>query len=127
MYLNKILNSHIKSFWLFLVFSYFMLFTLSACNIEPNIKKFQNPNSKLYGYKVKNKTIIFPKYIFAHNFTPEGLAVVMQKDGIWVRINQKEQIIEYPYLVNNAPDHYSEGLTRFISDNFKIGFSNQFW
>ncbi len=78
-------------------------------------------NNGLYGFKNKKGTIVIqPQYEMAFDFTNESVAFVFKKDR-WKCINLKNQDLLEPYVFDNGPDAFSEGLARFI-ENQKIGF-----
>lgn len=75
----------------------------------------------LWGYADKEgKVIIKPRFIIANDFSSEGIAAVVDDDG-WVYINTKGENVVRPYVFDNGPDYFREGLARFITDN-KFGF-----
>lgn len=81
---------------------------------------FQDSN-ELYGYKDQNGKVVIPsQFILANDFLPSGIAAVVAKEG-WVYINSFGKIILTPYMMDNGPDYFSEGLARYV-ENGKIGY-----
>lgn len=73
------------------------------------------------GYRDNQGTVIIKqKYILAHDFSPEGIATVIDNTG-WGYINRKSVIIIRPFVFDNGPDPFQESLARFITDG-KCGF-----
>ncbi|MFC2088987.1 WG repeat-containing protein [Calditrichota bacterium] len=77
-----------------------------------------------FGYKDKNDNIvILPKFYMALDFTLFGIAAVVDDTG-WVYINSSGEKIIRPFVVDNSPDYFSDGLARYV-DNNKIGFFDE--
>jgi hypothetical protein len=76
-----------------------------------------------YGYKDENgKIIIDTEYAMAPKlFDKKIIAVASDK---WYFINQENEKILEPFVFDNLPDVFSNGLARFI-ENEKIGFFNE--
>lgn len=68
----------------------------------------------------KGRIVIEPKFVIAHDFSPEGIAAVADKNG-WAYINMAGNVVIRPFVFDNAPDPFNEGLARFSVDN-KFGF-----
>ncbi len=76
-----------------------------------------------YGYKdAHGKVIIAPVFIIANEFSKEGIASVLDQDG-WAFINMTGDIIVRPFVIDNGPDYFLEGVARFTL-NGKFGFFN---
>lgn len=89
---------------------------------EQNVYPFQE-NEK-WGYKDNSGTIVIKAgFLLATHFTDEGIAAVVDDTG-WVYINKKGDRILRPFIVDNGPDYFKEGLARF-DKNGKIGFFNK--
>lgn len=58
--------------------------------------------------------VTWSRYGIAHIITPDG----------WVAIDRKRRVKYRPFLYDNGPDYYVEGLMRFIEGD-KIGFVNE--
>jgi hypothetical protein len=66
------------------------------------------------------RTVIAPQYVQAGAFSPEGLAPVVDQEG-WLYIDLKGRPLVRPFVFDNGPDYFEEGLSRFVADG-KIGF-----
>ena len=53
-----------------------------------------------------------------------GHAAVIDEEG-WVYVNKKGEKILRPFIFDNGPDYFSEGLARFVGSNGKIGFHDE--
>ena len=74
-----------------------------------------------WGYRTSSGEVkIAPRFCLAHEFTTPGMALVVDGKG-WAYIDRAGTIVVRPYLVNNFPDNFEEGLARFVKDG-KIGF-----
>jgi hypothetical protein len=78
-----------------------------------------------WGYKdVCGKIIIKPQFVLAYDFMGE-IAEVAKQDG-WYYIDRSGKILAIrPFVIDNGPDYFQEGLARFRFDE-KIGFLNEF-
>lgn len=77
-----------------------------------------------YGYKNnKDEIVIQPQFNMAMDFNSCGIAAVVDDSG-WVYINQTGVKIIRPYVVDNGPDYFSDGLARYV-ENDKIGFFDE--
>ena len=77
-----------------------------------------------YGYADQTgKIIIPPTYLVALPFNTGGIAAVVDDSG-WVYINSSGLKLLRPFIVDNGPDYFVDGLARFVKDN-KIGFCDQ--
>ena len=78
-----------------------------------------------WGYKDRNgSTVIAPHYLIALPFSGQGLAAVVDDSG-WVYINRQGEKLIRPYVFDNGPDYFSEGLARYVSDG-KFGFFDEY-
>jgi len=74
-----------------------------------------------WGYQdAQGKVAIAPTFIAAHDFSPEGIAAVLDDAG-WGYINRRGTIIIRPFVFDNGPDPFQEGLARFTQEG-KFGF-----
>lgn len=79
---------------------------------------------ELIGYKsLKGDIIIKSKYQNGSD-TLFKMAIVMTSQSEFVGIDRNDKIILKPYIYDNGPDYFEEGLIRFVENN-KIGFANQ--
>jgi hypothetical protein len=97
--------------------------------LKPYIEKkrhFLHPfeENQIWGYRNTNgHVIIKPAYHVVFPFNQYGIAAVADDSG-WVYINMNGKYILKPYIVDNGPDNFSEGLARYV-DNNRIGFMNE--
>ena len=87
----------------------------------------QNPvlfqEGDLYGYRTsEGKVILKAQFPIATDFYDSGIAYVADSKG-WKVIDSEGEILFTPFIFDNAPDRFSNGLARFIQ-NSKIGFYN---
>jgi len=88
------------------------------------LKVFED-NEK-YGYKDEKGNIIIPaKYIVADEFSDEGIASVIVDSEGWNIINKHGEVILKPFIFDNVPDTFEEGLARYV-DNDKMGFYDKY-
>ena len=59
----------------------------------------------------------------APEYDRHGHALVMDQQG-WVYVDRAQRPVLRPFLYDNGPDYYEEGLARFV-DNGKMGFHNE--
>jgi hypothetical protein len=77
-----------------------------------------------WGYKNnQGQVMIEPTYYIAGQFNQYGLAAVADDSG-WVYIDMNGNRIIKPFIIDNGPDYFSEGLARFVN-NGKIGFMDE--
>jgi len=68
----------------------------------------------------RGKEIIPPQFIIAFDFSPEGIAAVVDTNG-WAYIDTKGGIVIRPFVFDNGPDPFKDGLARFLIAG-KIGY-----
>ncbi len=74
-----------------------------------------------FGFRNESGAVVIPpRYIMANEFSGEGIAAVIDESG-WAYINREGKILIRPYVVDNGPDYFAEGLARF-KENDKVGF-----
>lgn len=77
-----------------------------------------------WGYKdAQGKVVIPARYLVAQEFSPEGIAAVADADG-WAYIDAQGRVLVRPFLFDNGPDYFRQGLARFLSRG-KFGFFDQ--
>ncbi len=75
----------------------------------------------MWGYQTaEGKIVIDAKYILANEFSKYGIASVIDDEG-WAYINTKGEILVRPFIFDNGPDYFSEGVARY-QENGKFGF-----
>lgn len=76
-----------------------------------------------WGYQnEKNQTVISPQFMMANDFT-QGIASVVDEQG-WAFINATGQVVIRPFIFDNGPDYFVDGLARFV-EHGKMGFFNE--
>jgi hypothetical protein len=85
---------------------------------------FEEPVTHLWGYRNERGTVVIqPQFSVAERFSDKGIAAVA--DGYsWKIINRKGKTIVQPYLVDNSPDPFRQGLARF-RETGKVGFFDE--
>jgi hypothetical protein len=85
---------------------------------------FSFEKDEKWGYKDnKGQVMIQPAYTLPGQFNQYGIAAVVDDSG-WVYITMNGKRLLQPYLIDNGPDYFSEGLARFVNRG-KIGFMNE--
>jgi len=74
-----------------------------------------------WGYKdSRGRVVIEPRFVVAQEFLPGGIAAVADEKE-WSYIDAKGNVVIKPFLFDNGPDYFREGLARFKSED-KFGF-----
>jgi hypothetical protein len=74
-----------------------------------------------HGFRDKSgKVVIPPRFRFAYEFSPEGVAAVVE-DKRFAFIDTKGRVIAEAYGYDNGPDYFVEGRARIVRHG-KIGF-----
>jgi len=74
-----------------------------------------------WGYKkASGEVVIQPRFEVAYDFSAEGIAAVVDDEG-WAYINADGFTVIRPFVFDNGPDYFEEGLARFRSES-KFGF-----
>jgi len=82
---------------------------------------FEDSATHLWGYKnPAGKVIITPRFSAAEDFSARGIAAVADGSG-WMYIDTKGTVLIRPFIFDNGPDPFQEGLARFTK-NGKFGF-----
>ena len=77
-----------------------------------------------YGFKDAKGTVVLPaRYELVQEFTPGGMACVVDA-GAWVCIDGRGAELLRPFIVDNGPDGFAEGVARFV-DGGKLGFFDE--
>lgn len=85
---------------------------------------FEDKESELVGFKHKTSgEVILPAtYNFSYGFdASSGLAAVVE-GGKWSYINVTGATVYKPYIYDNGPDYPSDGLSRIIDEQDKVGY-----
>jgi len=92
--------------------------TSQALETMPALVPFQE--NERWGYAENGQTLIPARYDMADPFSPDGIARVLDDQG-WAIINQKGEILLRPFIYDNGPDEFQDGLARFVANN-KMGY-----
>ena len=69
----------------------------------------------LIGFRdIKGNVVIEPQYYIAYDFSPENIAAVAGDNG-WAYIDPFGTVLVRPYIVDNGPDPFNEGLARYTA------------
>ena len=75
----------------------------------------------LWGYRDAHGTVVIPaRYLIADPFSREGIAAVADEKE-WTIIDRTGKVLVRPFLFDNGPDEFHEGLARCVEDG-KMGF-----
>lgn len=84
----------------------------------------EQASSGLYGFKNQDgQMVIAPRFHLAGDFSAQGIAPVVDDKG-WAYIDLEGQVLLRPFVFDNGPDPFSEGLARYVEQG-KIGFFNE--
>lgn len=88
------------------------------------LSRFEDEKTGLWGFQDENGAIIIkPQFDIAYEFTG-AIAVVGYQDGLHY-IDRSGKILSIrPFIYDNGPDYFREGLARFL-DAGKIGFLDE--
>ena len=74
----------------------------------------------LHGYRDASGAVVIPaRYALAGPFA-DGMAAVANAEG-WAYIDTEGEVLVRPFVFDNGPDPFSEGLARFVEDG-RYGF-----
>ncbi len=105
--------------FIYLIIYTYTIFTTSPVSAE--LTAFEQ-NGK-WGYQNEQAQVtIPPQFIMANDFD-QGVASVIDEQG-WAFINTQGKVIIRPFIFDNGPDYFIEGLSRFVQHG-KIGFINE--
>lgn len=95
----------------------------ACCRIElekMDLEPFEEQGR--FGYRVKGHVAvaIAPRFHVALPFSETRVAAVVDDDG-WAWINTKGEVLLRPHVVDNGPDPFRDGLSRFVH-GARIGF-----
>ena len=97
---------------------------------EPDLLPFEDPKTKLMGYKNRKGTIVIPPQYSATfgAFNIFGTALVRVPNVphalSFYSIDKKGRLLFRYYSFDNGPDTYCAGFSRYVSKNGKMGFVN---
>ncbi len=94
----------------------------SARDLNPFVAS--TPSGDRYGYRdAKGEVSIEPRFLLADDFSEAGLAAVVDESG-WAYINTEGRLVVRPFVFDNGPDPFSEGLARFEQEG-RFGFFDE--
>jgi hypothetical protein len=100
------------------------LFSMGTAFAAEVLSPFEDPGTHLWGYRnPRGAVVIAPRFSVAQDFSNRGIAAVADDSG-WKYINRQGKTIIRPYLLDNGPDPFREGLARF-KEAGKFGFFNE--
>ena len=104
----------------------FILFIISmTCAYAEKLISFQDPNSKLHGFKNgKGKIIIPAQFQAVSNSEKDELLIPVIKNGTFYRMDKKGNLKFESVFYDNGWDYYEEGVARFLRDA-KVGFHDK--
>jgi hypothetical protein len=77
-----------------------------------------------WGYQDhQGKVIIAPRFQVAQEFSSHGIAAVVDDAG-WAYIDKRGNVLIRPFIFDNGPDYFREGLARFTRQG-KFGFFDE--
>jgi len=77
-----------------------------------------------YGFRAADGSVLLePQYRLAGDFSAHGIAEVVDDEG-WAIIDTSGDVLLRPFVFDNGPDPFSDGLARFV-ENGKYGFFNE--
>ena len=99
-----------------------LLLGSGGASATQDLSAFEDPATGFWGYRdARGAVVIAPRFIVAQDFSAHGIAAVADAAG-WKFIGQRgEVLVPQPYLVDNGPDPFQEGLARFVEAG-RIGF-----
>jgi len=112
-----------SKYWIIFIFLLFLI--LSCVSTQKNsgpLIPFEEGN--VWGYRnARGETILEPRFIIAGPFNAHGIAAVVDEKG-WVYIDSRGRAVIRPYVFDNGPDDFREGLAR-VRMKGKFGFFNE--
>ena len=135
------LQTALKGKYIFFKYQPYGYFTINAKEAELFISRalgisdriFRSSNTPIpyddmdihrSGYMDKDGNIVIePKYIIARPYDRYSIAAVADEKG-WKYIDTTGKTILRPYLFDNGPDYFKEGLSRYV-ENDLIGFIDE--
>jgi hypothetical protein len=135
------LKAELKENRIFFKYQPYGFFTVEIKNAESFISVALSINDKIFGSSGKpipyddmqlnrsgymnkrGRIVIEPKYIVARPYGDHNIAAVADERE-WKYIDIKGKTILKPYLFDNGPDYFKDGLSRYIENN-RIGFIDE--
>jgi hypothetical protein len=115
-------RSKAKIYWVRVSWAIFFIWLSAPLYAQERLIPFEQGGK--WGYQnASGKEAIPPHFSVANEFSPEGIAPVVDEQG-WAYIDARGKILIRPFIVDNGPDYFQEGLARFM-ERGKFGFFNQ--
>ncbi len=96
-----------------LMFGFVLTLGSQARSMDNLPVPFQDENLDFYGYRDRTGRVVIPaRYQIAGEFSRYGIAPVADESG-WQYIDVAGRTVVRPFLVDNGPDDFQEGLARF--------------
>jgi hypothetical protein len=93
-----------------------------AAKATPTLTRFETETT--FGYKDEaGEVVLEPSYTLAEDFQGREIAAVVDGEG-WAIINSRGELIVRPFVFDNGPDPFAEGLARYVEGD-KFGFFNE--
>ncbi len=91
---------------------------------DPPAKLAPVEKDDLYGYADPSGTLVLPaRYRMAMEFTDNGIAAVVDDEG-WAYIDRSGTVLVRPFIFDNGPDPFVDGLARHVAGG-KYGFFDE--
>jgi hypothetical protein len=101
-----------------------VLFSMGTAFAAEVLSPFEDPGTQLWGYRnPRGAVVIAPRFSVAQDFSERGIAAVADESG-WKFIDRKGRVLIRPYLLDNGPDPFQDGLARFREAG-KFGFFDE--
>jgi len=111
-----------KIYWVRASWAIFFIWLSAPSYAQERLIPFEQGGK--WGYQAASgKAAIPPRFSVANEFSPEGIAPVVDEQG-WAYIDAQGKILIRPFVVDNGPDYFQEGLARFVELG-RFGFFNQ--
>jgi hypothetical protein len=97
----------------FLMFGFILVLGSSVHSMDEVPVAFEDEVLELWGYRDSTGKVVIPaRFQIAGEFSRYGIASVADESG-WQVIDVKGRTVVRPFLVDNGPDDFSDGLARF--------------
>ena len=135
------LQTALKEHHIFFTYQPYGYFTIDTKNAESFISIALGISDKIFGSSntpipyddmdidrsgymdKKGKIVIEPKYVIARPYNRYNIAAVADEKE-WKYIDTSGKPVLKPYLFDNGPDYFKEGLSRYVENNL-IGFIDE--